>query len=929
MARRRGRLLTLLVPAMLLLSTVPSCVLFPPQDASESLAPVYMLNELDLELDSLVGQKVWCLGVYGDSRFSDLDTGFLVLDYDMLIVDEEMGPHSFAVLDGNMPPPVNNGDEVLVYGEVQYFDQAYDVFTADPTPLITIEDYHVLHTNAETGTWQDSFLDAVAGAVTGLLAPGASVSAQDTPEAAKPSDCDRALIISGGVDDANNRPRYKENIKLKYERLRDLGFDDDQIDVLYNDGADIALDDGSIDTEKATRDNFEDVLDKYADEMEPSCTLAIFVTDHGTGYNPDQGYDGQRPAYPGSFEYEHGKTYPEDEFKIDLRIKVYKRANWTNDHGDTWQIRINRKTNTLELYKREDGKWVYKGKDTDGDGRITEEDTSQDIDGDGNINDLGWDESAIGEWNHADNTYDTDCDGNADVRVRWDGDKYVFERLQDGSWKQMGEDKDGDFDIDKDDGGVDWNLDGDTRDRIGFHEGINLWGRGKDSILWDDEFAQALQELADEGIHIVVEMVQCFGGGFIPNCEGIVEKIVCGSSEETKHFNRLGNDGKYHAIDEQTFINNLNGIDVESWDWAWDRAVKADEEAWKADGGKPKHRNHHTSWERPVIETESLASYEDGEYGLVLILPDDLEGKVYDIEIIFGLQKPRWTGADIIELPEGLDFEEIPGGIRIQSDEPFPIQPLLIRIEGKGGDESLKIRLTDKVHEAIGYVIPRRIEPIPPVAELLDADLDADAQVDWHGSICEGYVRFDLEAWDLTGGDVPVTRVVLLVDDRVVHDSGLIETAHYRDGVLIDVFCGERLNVEMRATNLYGQTITLSRQVTVPTPPVIPPPGVKLLSVSIEVEAESITEGTDCDGTLTIFYEAEDLSGGEFPIRQVVLRVNGTIWEDSGLIDTGYYSHTESRAVDCGAEFTILVSATNSIGRTATATRSITTPYPL
>lgn len=929
MTKRGGRLLSLLILATLLLPVASSCALFPPGNAAEVLEQVYMLNELDFELDTLIGQKVWCLGVYGDTRFSDMDVGFLVLDYDMLVVDEEMDPHSFAVLDGDLPPPVNNGDEMLVYGEVQSFEEAYEAFTVDPTPLISVEDFIVLHTDAETGSWQDTFLQSVTGAIAGLLAPRSDVSAQAAPEALRPSNCDRALIISGGVDDANNRPRYKENIRLKYERLRDIGFGEYQIDVLYNDGEDIDNGDGDIETIEATKDNFEDVVEDYIDDMRASCTLTIFVTDHGTGYNPDQGYHGQRPAYSGSSEYESGETYPEDDFKVDLRKKVYKKANWTNADGDTWQVRINKATDTLELYKREDGEWVYKGRDVDNDGRITEDDTGQDIDGDGSVDDLGWDAEAIGDWKHANNTYDTDRDGDDDVRVRWDGDTYVFERLQGAEWKQMAEDTNDDFVIDDDDGGVDWNLDGDTRDRIGFHEGINLWGRGEDSVLWDDEFAEALEELADEGIHIVVEMVQCFGGGFIPNCEGIVEKIVCGSSEETKHFNRRGDDGAYHAVDQQTFIQNLNGIDVESWDWAWDRAVEADEEAWEDAGSKPKNRNRYQKWEKPVIDTESGVGYEDGMYDLVLMLPDHLEGDVYDIEIIFGLQKPRWTEGEIVDLPDGFEEEDIPGGVRIVSDEPFPIEPLLIRLRGEGGDESLKIQLTDEDHEPLGYVIPREIEPIPPVVELLDADLDITAEVDWRGSICEGYLRFDMQADDLTDGDIPIARVVLVVDNHVVHDSGPIRTVRYRDRAYVDVFCSERLDVEMTVTNIFGQTVARSGEIRVPTPPMEPPPGVTILIVSVDAEAESHVVDSSCESTLTIFYEAEDLSGGDYPVRQVILRVNGSVWEHSGFINTDYYSHTEVREVDCDEDYHIEVRAVNSIGRIATTTRTITTPLPV
>ena len=40
---------------------------------------------------------------------------------------------------------------------------------------------------------------------------------------------------------------------------------------------------------------------------------------------------------------------------------------------------------------------------------------------------------------------------------------------------------------------------------------------GDYEVLWDDEFAKMLKPLHEKGIHIVVEMAQCYGGGFVDN----------------------------------------------------------------------------------------------------------------------------------------------------------------------------------------------------------------------------------------------------------------------------------------------------------------------------------------------------------------------------------------------------------------------------
>jgi len=212
----------------LLLSCLPACA-SGSTDATSVLEPVRLLNSLNFELETIVGTKVWCLGIYGDTRYSDLGIGFLVSNHNMLLVSTEMDPLSYAVLDGALPPASDDGAEVLVYGTVSEFGEARDVFVAHPTPLITVEKYHVLNREVSTGIWEDTFLPTVAGGLSTLLAPSQRVGADDAPEGTKPAEGDRALIIGGGVDAVHNHAHYAETIKRDYLGLRALGFTASQI----------------------------------------------------------------------------------------------------------------------------------------------------------------------------------------------------------------------------------------------------------------------------------------------------------------------------------------------------------------------------------------------------------------------------------------------------------------------------------------------------------------------------------------------------------------------------------------------------------------------------------------------------------------------------------------------------------------------------
>lgn len=928
---------TLLVISLLL----PGCA--GQEELEQKLEPVVLLPQLNFELEDFIGKKVWVLGFYGDDRFTGDGIGFLVLDFHMLIVDEKLPDHSFARLDGDLPPYDMNGAEILVYGEVKDFAQTYNVFTLLPTPLITVEKYNILIPPEEIARQGLSpfFTE-------GSFFQAKKALAQEGAAGTKAKPCDRALIISGATDASDNYKRFKDNVIGKYKKLKELDFSPKQIDVFYNDGNAINVDGTNIVDDKASKQKIKKTLEDYKKEMSASCTLVIFVTGHGTGYNEDQGWDGAKPAFAG----EPGTTYSENETKIDLKKKVYTLHFWRNKRGEWWWVHTEKKTHILRLYKKErkgeDWHWVLKGWDRNGDGWMSEKETGEDIDGDGDKDNAGWSEATLlpSAWRHKNNEWDTDGDGTKDVRATWDGTKYIVERRvkedKEWKWKGMGEDKNGDFVIDAADGGIDWNLDGDKNDRIGFHEGINLWGN---EVLWDYELAEMLKPLHDKGIHILVEMAQCFGGGFIDNLKGIVDKIVTFTDEETKHRNRMDATKKLYAADEKAFVENLAGIDLESWDKAFKKAKEADTQKWKSEGKKPERKNIYSEWKTPLVPTESFFQENNGEYTLRLKIPESLKDKVYDIEIFFGLQKPRWDKGEVLQLPEGFSKEESAGGIKIKSTKPFPLATLEFKIKGARNAESMRIHLTDNEHKNLGYIMPEKI-PWPVYTrspKIKDCAEMLGGRTGWEhyneGKALEiprsKYMEFmihDLNIYirstapSVTEEMKECARKLL---DFLKHAASETDRQWIADIYMDSYFAG------------WGRAQgTLPPYL--PHPPLVPAENV--LSAPVFIKAESIRDESGCRNTLTISYGGRDLTGGDNLVTNVFLVISQVkqfvdesggvttlpvetlvMIEDSGAISTKHYQKSVSLQVGCGETYHISVTATNQDGQTVTTTRTITT----
>lgn len=702
---------------------------------ASQLERAMLLNELYFEYADMIGQKVWVLGYYGNTEVNGDGIGFLVDNMLRLEVDERFAHHSFTRVDGNLPPDDWHGNQIMLYGEIKDYAVESGTNAIQPTPLISVEKYELISAATTDRNWDDLFVTP------DMAEDQGEKSASVTPEIvdylyqpkplsmfAKPApgtqaqECDRSIIISGGVDDSNNHQRYIDNVVAKFNKMKELGFSDDQIEVFYNNGGAINVNGSNIVDAKTSIETISEHIEQLTEKMSGSCTLTIFVTDHGAGHSQEQGYSGAKPVFSGK-EFNSGKVYDENTFAFDARKKTYHSSAAFAYQGSTWFV-VKNEAGEIKLYKRVGDTFQFRGSNENDDNIISETEAGEDFNGDGDSNDnfgvpVAWLETKLNTTNrkYKSNQWDSDGDGSVDIRLRWDGQRFVVERLNaEEKWQEMGRDTNGDYFIDILDGGVDWNLDGDVADQVGFHESINLWGNEE---LYDDAFADMLKPLSDKGVHIMMEMVSCFSGGFINNLKDYVENIYTGASEDTKHYNRYSVSNTLYASDELAFLDNLVGIDTDSWNAAADAATAKDDNDAEINQGR-KNIHMHEQTLRFETETTFMEDTGEDEYLVELDLPDDKVGEIYDFEFILGLQKPRWSEIDFpYGLPEGWQTEAAPGGIRVYSDTPIEdgqVFSILVNDEEVG--EQIRIGFTDINHQRLGYTMANEGEVEIPAPQL-------------------------------------------------------------------------------------------------------------------------------------------------------------------------------------------------------------------
>lgn len=775
-----------------------------------------LINELYHEYAQRIGEKTWVMGYFGNTNINEDGAAFLVDNMLRLEVDEAFPHHTFTRLDGSLPPDSWQGDLILIYGEIKDYATQSGEPTVQPTPLITVEKYELISAFEQRNNWDNIFL-------TPDIAPENALEKLAVQNKTSPNlnhvfsthrktlnlksgvtaqDCDRSVIISGGVDKSNNHKRYENNVIAKFNKMKELGFTDDQIEIFYNDGGEIDVNGSNIVDEKTSNEKLKMHFEKLADEMPGSCTLTIFVTDHGIGNNQQQGYVGARPAFTGE-EATNGKLHDENVFKFDAREKSIVRSELFVYRGSNWFVKKD-ENGKVFLFKWIAGKWVFRGANDNGDNIISETELDgEDINNDGDTTDSDYGISVawlvnrtLGNRINYDNSWDTDGDGKDDVRLHWDGSRYVAERLVGTEWQEMGRDTNGDYVIDIIDGGVDWNLDGDKTDQIAFHEGINLWGN---EVLWDDAFADLIKPLSAKGVHIMMEMVSCFSGGFVPNVKDLVENIYTGSSEDTKHYNRVGADGNYVATDEMVFLENLAGIDTDSWNAAANAATAADDALATTQKAT---KNIHVHEQTRRFETGSIFDpVGDSKYNILLDLPDDLVGQIYDFEFILGLQNPRWAAVTFPDgLPDGLQVEDAPGGIRVFSEDPIPDDlNITIEIEGATPEEKIRVEFTDVNHKRLGYTMLDQGSILVPEQISIQEDPQVCVNHTDHGDSSPSIMEWLIAAYKLDTSDFTdiALSIQITTPDGTVIEEEIVLNNQGRMYLYLNIFAYGNYAVEV------------------------------------------------------------------------------------------------------------------------------------
>lgn len=141
---------------------------------------------------------------------------------------------------------------------------------------------------------------------------------------------------------------------------------------------------------------------------------------------------------------------------------------------------------------------------------------------------------------------------------------------------------------------------------------------------------------------------------------------------------------------------------------------------------------------------------------------------------------------------------------------------------------------------------------------------------------------------------------------------------------------GDNVNLLFASAHCaYDYSVTVSDQDTA-VARVRPPelPAEEVLSCFLEVEAQSVEDQFGCTSTLWVFFAAEDLTGGDYPVANVVLMLNGAPEFNSGTMSTVYYEKSMEFPADCGEPFHVEVIATNENGQSVACARFIVTPIP-
>lgn len=215
--------------------------------------------------------------------------------------------------------------------------------------------------------------------------------------------------------------------------------------------------------------------------------------------------------------------------------------------------------------------------------------------------------------------------------------------------------------------------------------------------------------------------------------------------------------------------------------------------------------------------------------------------------------------------------------------------------------------------------------PTVPPEQAISAALTASVRTEGYAPDCQFFITISFEGKDLTG-KTPITHVVLTVNNVVWHDSGNISTKDYQNVVQKEVASGRPYDLSLTVTNINGQSVTAIKEIILPACP--EPVAEAVLKCEFSAAITCQSSGGICTCTIKIIYDAIDLTGGQRPVTNVILKVNGEVWADSGKISVVRYDNTVTRTVSCGGSFFIGIIAVNATGQSVTCSKTLTAPSP-
>jgi hypothetical protein len=91
-----------------------------------------------------------------------------------------------------------------------------------------------------------------------------------------------AVLFSGGIDALNNKPRYAHDIAFAYKVLKDkMGFNAGEINILYSDGSYINMNGNLLSTKRASKQNFNRIIQDQSQILRDNDIFLLLVTNHG------------------------------------------------------------------------------------------------------------------------------------------------------------------------------------------------------------------------------------------------------------------------------------------------------------------------------------------------------------------------------------------------------------------------------------------------------------------------------------------------------------------------------------------------------------------------------------------------------------------------------------------------------------------------